>query len=133
MYSESVEVVIRFVTAINTHNINLISDMMTNDHTFTDSIGHVYKGKDVMIKGWTNYLDMFPDYKIEADEIYCDSNKVLFTGKASGTYIIDGKLSEKNHWEIIAVWRAVVEEDKIKQWQVFGDNKPVYEIIERNK
>lgn len=133
MYSESVEVVIRFITAINNHNINLLSDMMTHNFTFTDSLGNVFKGKDMMIKGWKNYLSMFPDYKIEVDEIFYDKDKVMFTGKASGTYMIDGKFSEKNHWEINAAWKALVTDGKIKEWQVFGDNKLVYEIIERYK
>lgn len=132
MYSESVEIVIRFITAINNRNIPMLSNIITKNHTFTDSLGNVFKGKEIMIKGWENYLAMFPDYKIDVDEIYCDRNKVIFTGTASGTYTIDGKFADENHWEIKAAWRVLVEEGKIKEWQVFGDNKPVYEIIERN-
>lgn len=133
MLSDSVEVVIRFITAINSRSINVISTMMTDDHKFTDSLGNVFEGKEVMTKGWIEYLNLFPDYKIETDEIYEKKNKVMFTGKASGTYIVNRNFSEENHWEINAAWRAVVEKGKIKEWQVFGDNKPVYKIIELNK
>ena len=132
MLSESVEIVIRFITAINSHNIDLINEMMSDDHKFTDSLGSVYRGKELMSQGWRNYLKMFPDYKIDIDEIYNDVDKVMFTGKASGTYYVD-KAAKENHWEITAAWRAVVINNMIKEWQVFGDNKPVYEIIERNK
>jgi ketosteroid isomerase-like protein len=132
MYSESIEVIIRFITAINSRNIKSISDLMTNDHTFTDSLGNVFHGKEVMTNGWKNYLRMFPDYKIEVNEIYYDKNRVMFTGKASGTYLIEGNLSEENHWEINAAWRALVSDSKIKEWQVFGDNKPVYDIMKKN-
>jgi ketosteroid isomerase-like protein len=132
MLSESVEIVIRFITAINSHNIDLISEMMSDDHKFTDSLGSIYRGKDLMTRGWTNYLKMFPDYKIDIDEIFNDGEKIIFTGKASGTYMADKTIKE-NHWEINAAWRALVINDKIKEWQVFGDNKPVYETIERNK
>jgi len=133
MLSESVEVVIRFITAINSRNIDLISGMITEDHKFTDSLGNKFKAKEVMTKGWANYLHLFPDYKIEVDEIFENENKVMFTGKASGTYLSSKELSKENHWEINAAWRALIESGKIKEWQVFGDNKPVYEIIERNK
>jgi ketosteroid isomerase-like protein len=132
MLSESVEIVIRFITAINSHNIDLISELLAEDHKFTDSLGSVYRGKELMTKGWTNYLKMFPDYKIDIDEIYNDGDKIMFTGKASGTYPAD-KDTKENHWVINAAWRALIINDKIKEWQVFGDNKPVYEIIEKNK
>ena len=132
MLSESIEIVIRFITAINSHNIDSISDLISEDHKFTDSLGNVFRGKDVMRKGWTNYLHLFPDYKIDIDEIYYDGNKVMFTGKAYGTYHSSGELSKDNHWEISAAWRALVENGKVKEWQVFGDNKQVYKIIERN-
>jgi ketosteroid isomerase-like protein len=132
MLSEPVEVVIRFITAINSHNIDLISEMVSDDHKFTDSQGSIYRGKELMTRGWTNYLQMFPDYKIDIDEIYNEGNKIMFTGKASGTFGTDKSIKE-NHWEINAAWRVLVVSDKIKEWQVFGDNKPVYEIIDRNK
>jgi len=133
MLSESIEPVIRFITAINNGNVDLISEMISEDHKFTDSIGNVFRGKEVMLKGWMNYLSMFPDYKIDLDEIYDNENKVMFTGKASGTYSLSKEEVGENHWEINAAWRALVEDGKIKEWQVFGDNKPVYEIIERNR
>jgi hypothetical protein len=133
MLSESVEVVIRFITAVNNRNVDSIAELISEDHQFKDSLGNTFRGKDVMIKGWRNYLLLFPDYKIEVDEIYRTENKVMFTGKASGTYLSAGELSKENHWEIDAAWRAVVENGKVKEWQVFGDNKPVYDIIERNR
>lgn len=133
MLSESVEVVIRFITAVNIQNSDSISDLISDDHKFTDSLGNVFRGKDIMINGWKNYLHLFPDYKIEVDEIYHNENKVMFTGKASGTYLSAGESLKENHWEIYAAWRAFVIDGKIKEWQVFGDNKSVYEIIARVK
>lgn len=133
MLSESVEVVIRFITAVNSRNVESISGLISDDHKFTDSLGNVFRGKEVMTKGWINYLNLFPDYKIEVDEVYDKENKVMFTGKASGTYLRSDNQSEENHWVINAAWRALVENGKIKEWQVFGDNKPVYEILERNR
>ncbi len=133
MLSESLELVIRFITAINNRNIDLISDLISDDHKFTDSLGNIFRGKEIMAEGWNNYLHLFPDYKIEIDEIYENENRVMFTGKAEGTYQSSNKTLNENHWVINAAWRALIEKGKIKEWQVFGDNKPVYEIIARNK
>ena len=60
MLSESVEIVIRFITAINSHNIESISEMMSDDHKFIDSLGSVYRGKELMTQGWTDYLHNVP-------------------------------------------------------------------------
>jgi len=132
MLSESVETVIRFITAINNHNIDLIDNLLSDDHRFTDSLGEVFRGKEIMVKGWKNYFKMFPDYKIDLDELFENENKIMFTGRASGTYSLSPD-PKKDHWEIYAAWKALIENGKIKEWQVFGDNKPVYEIIERNR
>ncbi len=134
MYSEYVEVVIRFITAINSHTIDSIVSLISEDHKFTDSLGNIFRGRETMKKGWTDYFHLFPDYKIEIDEIYSDENKIMLIGKAGGTYSIpSGELLKENIWKINVAWRALVIENKIKEWQVFGDNKVVFEILERNK
>lgn len=132
MLSESFEIVIRFITAINNQNLDSIAGLLSDDHNFTDSLGNVFRGKEIMIKGWKNYFQLFPDYKIDLGEVYSNENKVVFIGKASGTYKLGEDSSSRNHWEINAAWRALVVDNKIKEWQVFGDNKPVYEILNKN-
>lgn len=47
---------------------------------------------------------------------------VLATGEAGGTINGIG-------WKTPVAWKAVIHEDKIAEWQVFADNKPVYEIL----
>jgi hypothetical protein len=35
----------------------------------------------------------------------------------------------ENTWRTPAAWMAVVENGLIKQWRVYADNKPVYDIV----
>jgi hypothetical protein len=42
---------------------------------------------------------------------------------------VGGNLPAENKWRIPAAWLAVVNNGKIQRWQVFADNKPVYDIL----
>jgi ketosteroid isomerase-like protein len=88
MLSESVEVVIRFVTAINSRNINSISELISEDHKFTDSLGNVFRGKEIMKKGWSDYLNLFPDYKIEIDESLMIKIRLFLLAKRAALIIL---------------------------------------------
>jgi ketosteroid isomerase-like protein len=51
-----------------------------------------------------------------------EDSVVLAVGEAGGS--IDGVALQTP-----AAWKAVIREGKIMEWQVFADNKPVYEIL----
>jgi ketosteroid isomerase-like protein len=127
------EIANKFIEAINQHDVDAVFDLMSEDHTFVDSGGDVYKGNEQMRQGWADYFRMFPDYKIEAPEFVVSSDTIVLLGKASGTYTTDGKLRPENRWEIPAAWKAVIVDEKIKLWQVFADNTPVMEIIKKEQ
>jgi len=121
----------KFIQLINNHDVDGMVDLMTKDHTFTDSIGGVVSGRELMRSGWIGYFKWFPDYKIEIRETYGHGETVLVLGFASGAYA--GRRTKKNHWRLPAVWRAVVQRGRIKEWSVYCDTKIPYEIIERNE
>ncbi len=125
------EIANKFIEAINRHDIEAIVELMSEDHTFVDSGGDVYKGNVQMRQGWADYFKMFPDYKIEAPKFVVSGDTVILLGTASGTYTTDGKLRTENHWEIPAAWKAVIADAKIKLWQVFADNTPVADIMRK--
>jgi len=52
---------------------------------------------------------------------------------ASGTYKGIHNESNNNYWRIPAAWKAIVTDNKIKQWQVYADNIIVADIMNRNK
>jgi ketosteroid isomerase-like protein len=120
-----------FVAAINEHDTKWLATLMTEDHEFVDALGERVRGREVMLQGWRKYFALMPDYRIEIDNIIAEGSIVGLFGKASGTFTTDGNLRPENAWRIPIALRAIVDGDRVQKWQVFADNKPVYEIMAR--
>ena len=120
----SAETFAAFAAAINHHDVEALTALMTTDHVFVDSLGQRAQSAASMEAGWRAYFAMCPDYWIRADHVAMDDGVVLAAGEAGGT--IDGV-----PWRIPAAWKAVVRDDKVAEWRVFADNKPVFEILVR--
>jgi limonene-1,2-epoxide hydrolase len=121
MTSNEIDVVKAFVAAINRRSPPEISDLMTEDHTFVDSGGRVESGRQNMTAGWSEYFRVFPDYTILVETILGDHEVVAVFGPASGTF--NGKRGPvpENRIEMPAASRAVVQNGKVKRWQVYAD------------
>jgi len=115
----------QFVAAINSHDVSTRVALMTSDHLFVDGLGNRVEGANRMEAGWRHYFEMCPDYSIETEHVVTDGPRVLAAGQAGGT--IRGTA-----WKIPAAWLAVICDDKVQEWRVFADNKPVYEILARS-
>lgn len=127
------EIVLTFVKAINDHDVNKIFDLMSDDHVFIDGYGNKQEGRNGMKESWQNYYLMFPDYGVEiTDSIESDSVIGLF-GYASGTYKISNEKTNINFWKTTAAWKAIVENQKIKLWQVYCDYTRLMEIIKKEQ
>jgi ketosteroid isomerase-like protein len=114
----------KFVAAINVHDIEALTSLMTADHLFVDSMGNRVQGADSMRTGWRGYFAMCPDYAITVNEILAKSDTVLATGEARGTI-------DDTAWQTPAAWQATIRDGRIAEFRVFADNKPVYEILAR--
>lgn len=121
-----------FVHAINEHNIDMIYALMANDFKFIDAYGGEEVGKEHMKNSWMGYFKWFPDYKIEIEDTLINDNCIVILGFASGTFEKKVTSSNENYWRLPASWKIVVENDKIKLWQVFCDSKIPFEIIMKN-
>ena len=127
------EIAKKFVAAINSHDVNAIGQMMSEDCVYIDSDGNIHDDVEQMIKGWPGYYKIFPDYKVEIIETFISGDTVVLLGTASGTYTSDGTLKPENHWKIPVAWKAIVADDKIKLWQWIADNSIVAEIMRKDK
>ncbi len=119
--SSELSVVKAFIGAINRRNSTEIAALMTEDHTFVDSAGGAMTGREQMTRAWDSYFQMFPDYTITVESILADGPLVAVFGSAAGTY--QGKRGPvaENRIAMPAAWRAVVENGRIKVWQVYAD------------
>jgi hypothetical protein len=127
------ETVLLFLERINQHNPDALAELMTDDHVFTDSLGHSVSGREKMLQGWRSYYEFCPDYWISREEIFRREDRVAVFGSAGGTIADQGKLLQENKWRISAAWLAIVENGLVKEWRVYADNKPVYDILARQK
>jgi ketosteroid isomerase-like protein len=129
-----IKIVHDFIESINSANIDKLYDLMSIDHEFVDSRGNSMLGNDNVKNAWIGYFDLFPDYKIEITDALQNDSIILLVGYASGTYQTNNKNGDNdNHWKVPASWKAIVDNEKIKLWQVYADNSVVIEIINKNK
>jgi limonene-1,2-epoxide hydrolase len=128
-----VETVLRFFGRINQRDADKLADLMTEDHVFVDSLGQSTCGREKMRAGWRGYYAFCPDYWVTHDEIFQNGNIVAAFGSAGGTIAFNGRLLLENKWCVSAAWRALVEDDLVKEWRVYADNKPVYDIMAKPK
>jgi ketosteroid isomerase-like protein len=126
-----VETVLLFLARINQRDADQLAELMTEDHLFVDSLGQSVRGRERMCAAWHGYYAFCPDYWVSHEAIFQNGDTVAVFGAAGGTIAADGKLPPENKWRTPAAWLAVVENGLLKEWRVYADNKPVYDILAR--
>ncbi len=129
----AIETVLDFLDRINKREADKLAELMSEDQVFIDSLGNTMQGREKMRAGWRGYYSFCPDYWVTHEEILGNGNIVAVFGAAGGTIAANGKLPPENKWRTSAAWLAVVENGLVKKWQVYADNKPVYEITAKSK
>lgn len=125
MHSKPLQVALRFVQAINAHDLAAIVALMAEEHRFIDSLGEVYVGRERMRDAWEQYFRMVRDYRIEIEESLADGPVVVLLGRADGTYSRGGALRTADRWSTPAAWRVRVADGRVVEWQVYADNEPI--------
>ncbi len=115
-------IILSYIDAINEGDVDKLSDLMSNDHLFIDSNNNRVEGKEAMKKSWTECFAQFPDYKIEIQDVLENDRLICILGYASGTYKPLANDKNSNYRKVPAAWSAIVEDDTVKQWQVYGNN-----------
>jgi ketosteroid isomerase-like protein len=123
----SAEIAKKFVKAINAHDTDGLTKLMSSDHVFVDSLGNRTPGS-AMRSGWQGYFTMVPAYWIKVDQIVSEGNVIILCGSAGGTFVPKGGMIKiENKWETPAAMRALVKEGKVAEWRVYCDNEPIRE------
>ncbi len=103
----------RFNGFINARDIEGLSAMMTDDHTFIDSAHQQVVGKIDCIHAWQEFFEAFPDYQNHFEHVSANAELVVITGRSSCS---DTRLDGP------ALWSAKVRNDHVSEWRVFEDN-----------
>lgn len=123
-------VVTRFIAAINSHDIDAVVALMSDNHIFVDAHGNSMTGREEMRAGWNLYFSWFPDYTIAVDMMMGRGDTIGIFGYASGTF--NGAADGNNSWRIPASWKAVVSKGKVARWHVYADTKIPFDIMQRH-
>jgi ketosteroid isomerase-like protein len=121
--------VLDFFEAINSHDVDKLCALMSEDHVFVDALGNKVQGRESMRKAWAGYFQWFPDYRISHEEIFSNGEIVAAFGSAEGTYAPKGNPAKENHWAAPAAWKAVVRQGMVQEWRVFADNQAARKIM----
>jgi len=111
----------QFVAAINAGDVAGIAACMTEGHRFIDATGDVHSGRETMRSGWEQYLALFPDYRIEIEEVIASETTVAAFGWATGSFH-GGK---DPVWRIPAAFKATIHCGLIDEWRVYSDIEPM--------
>lgn len=126
---DPVAVVLAFLEAINSHDVDRLCGLMSDDHLFVDGLGNEVQGRESMRKGWTGYYQWFPDYRVSHEDIFSEGEVVAVFGTAQGTYAGKGSVPNQNHWSAPAAWKAIVRDELVKEWHVYADNQAARKIM----
>jgi ketosteroid isomerase-like protein len=122
-----------FAAAINHQNVGQLVELMTEDHVFIDALGSRVQGRAAMRQGWEAYFRMVPDYTITIHATFVEGPVAVMLGTAQGTYSINGALVPENRWSTPAAWRCLVHGGLVAEWQVYADNEPLRQIMNRSE
>jgi ketosteroid isomerase-like protein len=129
----AIEVTRAFIENINSHTLDGLYELMTEDHVFVDGGGGVTQGRKAMRKAWQGYFSMMPDYSITVEHLLTAGYVAGIFGMANGTYTSDGRLKPENRWEVPAAWLAIIRNGKVAHWQVYVDSDSVSRIIAKEQ
>jgi ketosteroid isomerase-like protein len=114
-----------FMERINAHDVEGLTALMSDDHTFIDSLGKAIRGSKWVRPAWNMYFEFCPDYWVTHEIVIENGETVAIFGKAGGT------IAGEHSWETPAAWKAVIRDGRVQEWRVYADNKPVYDILAR--
>jgi ketosteroid isomerase-like protein len=129
MKKDAADVALVFIEYINSHDVALLTSLMTENVLFVDALGQEVRGRRQFELGWRGYFTLFPDYSIEVEEAFSKGPTAGLFGSAHGTFAVQGKLLRENRWGIPAAWKALVRDERIAEWRVYADNEPVWKIM----
>jgi len=109
-------VALQFNDRISDRDIDGLGQLMTEDHTFIDKSGKVSRDHVAMIKGWTEFFEVYPDYRNIFTRVEVQGNRVIMLGRSECFYKpLDGP----------AIWTAIIRDGLVAEWRVCEDTAEI--------
>ena len=98
-----------FNDRINARDLDGLTALMTDDHTFVDPAGHTITHRSACAEAWRGFFDAFPDYRNVFGSVTADGDTVTIVGQSECS---DPRLAGP------ARWIATIRDGKVARWQV---------------
>lgn len=115
-----VAIAFRFVECINRRDLDGLTGLMTEEHTFVDLEGDVEQGRDVMRKAWAGYFSAFPDYMIHVSAFFTVGDTVILVGRTTGSHL---QLPRAVEFRDPVIWAARIVDDLVFEWRIYPDTQ----------
>ncbi|MFC2124627.1 nuclear transport factor 2 family protein [Bacteroidota bacterium] len=112
-----------FNDCINNQDIEGLSDLMAESHTFIDRAGESHGPKSQMVEGWKHFFQMFPDYRNTFEKAQTAGNQVFIQGFAYW--------SEEEPYDPV-IWTAILQDNLVSEWRIYEDtpeNRKKFKLI----
>jgi predicted SnoaL-like aldol condensation-catalyzing enzyme len=116
-------VALEFNECINRQDLDGLSRLMTDDHTFIDRDGKVVQPRKVMIESWKQFFESFPEYKNTFTRVKSKGNLVVMLGHAFW--------SQEQPYDP-AIWTASIRDDLVCEWRIYADteaNRKAFNLV----
>ncbi len=100
-------VALKFNEKINQRDLDGLVKLMTDDHTFIDNSGDIYKD---MKEGWREFFENHPDYRNIFTSVTVKNNVVVMVGYST--------CSNERRLNGPSIWTAKVCEGLVCEWRV---------------
>ncbi len=110
-----IQTVKQFNEYINKGDVEGLTSLMTEGHTFIDSEGDIIQGKVNMASVWKQFFTAYPDYQNTFERIGVLGNTVVLHGNST--------CSNEPALEGPAIWTAKVQGDLVAEWRVYEDTE----------
>lgn len=125
--------VTHFIDILNHHQVDSLAAILHQDAEFVDTQNRYLTGNKRIAQGWGKYWEIFPDYHLEVENIWIQSDSIAIFAMAKATYKNKQSESNENQWEIPIALQLYFTNGKMMHWKMYGDTKIIYEIIRNNE
>jgi uncharacterized protein (TIGR02246 family) len=115
------DVALEFVERINVGDLEGLTALMTEDHTFVDLEGDVERGREAMREGWAGFFSAFPEYTIHVSRVAALESVVIIIGNTTGSQVPPEIEAQET-----VIWAARIEGGLVAEWHiVYADTAKV--------
>jgi 3-methyladenine DNA glycosylase AlkD len=109
MTAKPVDLALRFVDGINRQDLQVLTELMTDDHVTVDENGSRRTGRQAAREWWTLYFASYPDYQIRPSQAISVADTLLLFGRSSYSHLSP------------TIWAVQVRDGLVAQWHAYQD------------